>query len=379
MINIPVEPKITEYLHQKAARAAIPLSGTFELTPVCNMNCKMCYVRMSKSQQESIHRLYSGEEWLSLAKEAKDRGMLYLLLTGGEPFLRDDLKDILAGLCQLGLVVSMNSNGTLIDEKVMEWLVKTPPVRINITLYGSSNETYARLCNNPKGFDQVKHAIRLLKEAGIVVKLNCSLTPDNADDLEGIMEFARSEGLVVQATSYMFPPLRKDKSLIGKNNRFSAKDAAYYSAKIERLLNGDERFLERMKNTELLTLNTDNEDCGDIEGEGIRCRAGKCSFWITWDGRMLPCGMLPDQGVNVFEKGFDQSWQEIHRFALDIRLPAKCKSCSLKDQCKACAAMVMTESGNFHDIPQYRCDMAHEYISACKIVEKEILGSQNEE
>ena len=57
MIQIPVEPAITEYLHAKAARARIPLSGSFELTPVCNMSCRMCYVRMTKEQQEAIaHR-----------------------------------------------------------------------------------------------------------------------------------------------------------------------------------------------------------------------------------------------------------------------------------------------------------------------------------
>ena len=57
MIAIPVEPPITEYLHAKAARQGIPLSGTFELTPLCNMNCRMCYVRMSREQQEAIRPL----------------------------------------------------------------------------------------------------------------------------------------------------------------------------------------------------------------------------------------------------------------------------------------------------------------------------------
>ena len=71
MITIPVEPKLTEYLHSKAAWAGIPLNGTFELTPCCNMACKMCYVRMTKQQQEEIAPLRTAKEWLSLAEEAK--------------------------------------------------------------------------------------------------------------------------------------------------------------------------------------------------------------------------------------------------------------------------------------------------------------------
>ena len=54
MNSFPVAPAATEYLFQKATAAGMPLSGTFELTPVCNMDCKMCYVRMSRHDQESI-------------------------------------------------------------------------------------------------------------------------------------------------------------------------------------------------------------------------------------------------------------------------------------------------------------------------------------
>lgn len=377
MVNIPVEPPITEYLHAKAARNRVPLSGTFEVTPVCNMDCRMCYVRMSKQQQESIRPLRTAGEWLALGEKAKKHGLLYLLLTGGEPFSRPDFREILSGLHQMGFIITINSNGTLIDEKVVAWLKKTPPVRINITLYGASDAAYERLCRNPKGFTQVTKAIRLLKEAGITVKLNCSLTPYNADDLEEIIAFSKREQLIIQATSYMFPPLRRDASKVGKNDRFTAEESAYYAAKIESLLNGEEDYLERMKNRNLSLPTDTGEDCADMEGEGVRCRAGKCSFWVTWDGRLLPCGMLPGNGVeDVFKIGFEEAWRRASDFAADIRLPARCKNCELKDQCKACAAMVLTETGNFHTVPEYRCKMAHAYPSACKQVEAEILKAR---
>ena len=52
MIKIPVEPQITEYIYRKATARRIPLGGTFEITPLCNMNCRMCYIRLSKEEQE---------------------------------------------------------------------------------------------------------------------------------------------------------------------------------------------------------------------------------------------------------------------------------------------------------------------------------------
>ena len=380
MITTPVEATMTNYLYTKASRNGMPLSGTFELTPCCNMACKMCYVRKTKEEQEKIAPLCTAKEWLELGKTAREQGMLYLLLTGGEPFLRPDFQEILSGLHRMGLLISINSNGTLIDEETVEWMNETPPVRINITLYGASDETYARLCGNPKGFTQTARAIRLLKEAGIQVKINCSVTPYNVDDLEGIYAFAREEGLLVQATSYMFPPLRRDTSMVGQNDRFSPQEAAYQSACILALDLGEDEFLRRVSRDESLAFPQEiEEDCPEIDGEGdgIRCRAGKCSFWITWDGRMLPCGMFPEGNAqNVFQIGFEKAWKQVHEEALAIRLPAKCSGCTLRDQCKACAAMVMTESGNFHTVPEYRCKMAKAHGAACRQKGQEILDKR---
>lgn len=380
MITTPVEATMTNYLYTKASRNGMPLSGTFELTPCCNMACKMCYVRKTKEEQEKIAPLRTAKEWLELGKTAREQGMLYLLLTGGEPFLHPDFREILSGLHRMGLLISINSNGTLIDEETVEWLKETPPVRINITLYGASDETYARLCGNPKGFTQTARAIRLLKEAGIQVKINCSVTPYNVDDLEGIYAFAREEGLLVQATSYMFPPLRRDTSMVGQNDRFSPQEAAYQSACILALDLGEDEFLRRVSRDESLAFPQEiEEDCPEIDGEGdgIRCRAGKCSFWITWDGRMLPCGMFPEGNAqNVFQIGFEKAWKQVHEEALAIRLPAKCSGCTLRDQCKACAAMVMTESGNFHTVPEYRCKMAKAHGAACRQKGQEILDKR---
>ena len=276
MNGMPVAPALTEYLFQKASAAGIPLSGTFELTPVCNMDCKMCYVRLSRQAQEAIAPLADAQRWLKLGQEAKDAGMLYLLLTGGEPFLHPQFRQILEGLHRMGLLITVNSNGTMIDEATVAWLKGCPPVRINISLYGASDETYDRLCGNPRGFTQVTRAIRLLQAAGIQVKLNCSLTPHNAKDLPEMVKFAKENSLVLQVATYMFPPVRKDETMTGKNHRFSPEDAAYYMAYADYLTLGKDRFLSQEGQLPALT---DPE--ANCEGDGVRCRAGKCSFWIT--------------------------------------------------------------------------------------------------
>ena len=366
-----IEPRLTEYLHMKASRIKTPISGTFELSPLCNMDCKMCYIKMSKEKQESIARLRTKEEWIELAQKAKEKGMLFLLLTGGEPFLVKDFKELYIELHKMGFCISINSNGTMIDEDVIEWLKHYPPMRINMTLYGASDETYGRLCNNPKGFTQVTKAISLLKENNIQVKLNCSVTPYNKDDLKQMMDFAEEHDLVIQATSYMFPPLRKDKTKIGQNNRFNAEDAALYGAYISAYSNGFDRFKDYIESGQLALYDAD-DDCGVVEGDHMRCRAGITSFWMTWEGKMIPCGMIPDKGKDPWEVGFDEAWENAKNIVSDITLPVKCAGCGKKDECRACAAMVYTETGTYDKVPQYRCEMTKNYPEACKKVLKEL-------
>ena len=383
MIQIPIEPKLTEYLHRKASIAKTPLTVCFELTPVCNMACRMCYVRMDKKTQESIAPLRPASEWLKIAEQAKAHGLLYILLSGGEPFTHPEFREILSGLHNQGFIVSINSNGTLIDEKVIEWLKLTPPSRVNLTLYGASDEAYARLCGKKDGFTRASRAIRLLQDAGIAIKINVSVTPYNADDLEGIFAYCKEQGLLISATSYMFPPLRKDETSIGQNDRFSPEEAAYYAAKIESLLNGEDAFLKRAEEGNYAELAASvDEDCSQDcagEGEGLRCRAGKCSGWVTWDGKLLACGMIPDNNaLNVFDVGYMDAWKAVTAKADVIRLPAACRDCDIKDTCKACAAMVYTESGSFHTIPEYRCRMAHAYPGQVLKLANEIKSKREE-
>lgn len=85
-----------------------------------------------------------------------------LLLTGGEPFIRPDFEEIYRRCRELGIIVSINTNGTMLGEKQVELLRKLPPQRVNITLYGASEATY----------ENFAAAAVLLKEP--TVRLQCS-------------------------------------------------------------------------------------------------------------------------------------------------------------------------------------------------------------
>ena len=137
--EIRYETPLTQYLFQKADRQKIPLCGTFELSPLCNFNCRMCYVRKTPLQvKKHPRKMRTLGQWKDLTDQAAEAGMLYLLLTGGEPFLWPDFWELYEYVSQKGLVVSINTNGSMIDRDAVARLKEMPPSIINVTLYGAS-------------------------------------------------------------------------------------------------------------------------------------------------------------------------------------------------------------------------------------------------
>lgn len=361
--EVRIESVISKHLFQKADASNIPISGTFELSPVCNFTCRMCYVRKTPAEVTAHSRpMVSLEQWISIAEQARKEGMLFLLLTGGEPFLWPHFWELYEKLIQMGFVISINTNGSLIDDAVVKKLKALPPSRVNITLYGASDETYESLCMAKGIFSKVDNAIQKLKEAGIPVKLNCSLTPYNAADLEAMNEYAVRNQLVFDVATYMFPPLRRDSSMVGRNERFTSREAAYYHLMRYRLQFGMERytlFLHQIARGMIPPLGLD-ESCMDPLDGKIRCRAGKAAFWITWDGWLTPCGMMPEPKADLYTASFAEAWEDINKQSLNLVLSGVCAKCANRHVCHACAAMALAETGSASGVPQYLCQMAQE-------------------
>lgn len=359
-----METKLARLLHAKGKVLGLPINGTFELTPRCNFNCKMCYVHLSEAEQKQRGRELTADEWLHLGDEAKEAGTVFLLLTGGEATLRPDFPQIYRGLKEKGFIITINSNGLLLQDDYLKLFRDNAPSRINISLYGMSNETYERQCGLPV-FDRILRNIENLREAGIDVKVSMSVTPDNSTDLQAVYDQAKTLGVHMQSTPYMFPPVRLHPEQCGTNFRLSAEEAGALMAEHEFFNSTDEQLQSRMdsiRNNLFLPTESD-EDCEATEGEGVRCRAGITTFWIDWDGKMLPCGQMIEPAADVLELGLAEAWRRTRAAAAQIRLPLACANCEIKNICHPCAAMCYCETGRFDGRPDYVCKMRRRYIA----------------
>lgn len=339
------------------ARQKLPISGSFELTPRCNLNCSMCYVRMTPEEMAPIGRERTTEEWLDMGRQARDAGMVFLLLTGGEPMLRSDFAELYRELTAMGLSISINSNGCLLTKEIRELFSALPPALINITLYGTSRESYGRLCGVPGAYDQVVDSIRWLKSNGITVNLNATVTPWNINDLEGIYAFAQAHQISMRPTVYNFPPVRRSNKDVFQ--RLSAQQAGILAARDMLLQRGPEVVKEMV--AAFGTPEATNPGCGLELGEHLECFAGRSQFWINWDGSMVSCGMLCEPVVHPFDTGFMPAWEELMAKTAAITLCPDCSGCSRKEVCTKCAAVTAAETGRFDGKPQYMCDLTESY------------------
>lgn len=349
---------IRQTLNQKCAYLGIPSSGNFELTPRCNLRCKMCYVRLDPHQMAPLGRERTAAEWLDMGRQAMEQGMVFLLLTGGEPTLRQDFCEIYEGLAQMGLSIAVNTNGTHLTEQIREVFHRLPPSQINITLYGTCREDYGALCGDRNAFDRVVEALDWLRQEGILVHLNTTIVPTNIHKFNEIERFAMERGLELRVTTYCFPPNRRD----GVDfERMPPEQAGELIVQDTLIREGPAAVLAKAQD---LDRPPQPHSCELDVGTPMQCMAGKSQFWINWNGSMSPCAMLTEPAVQPFEDSFLQAWEHLKELCKPIRLCPDCVDCPDRKSCMNCAAVTFAETGRFEGKPEYMCKLNRAYRAA---------------
>lgn len=340
-------------LYQQAAREKIPMSGQFELTPVCNLQCHMCYIHKPEEDKISRQKLLPASFWIKQAQRAKDAGMLVLSLTGGETLLYPEIDELMQQLTNMGLLLSFNTNGTLIDEERVKWFLKYPPTKINISLYGATDETYQKITKAEHGFQKVSDAIERLQEAGLNVYLNAVLVPENIQELPKMHEFAAKRGLHLNTSSYLFLPRGCQKHAPEQFNRLQPEKAAESACFDRIVMYGREEFKQSAAQSAYRLEQLEKQT--EWQPSFHQCRAGQCSFAIDWKGMLHPCVMFQALEVSLAEHTFGEAWQQLVSSVQEISVPAKCMNCRKQDICPACKAAIFQETGNFKTAPEYLC------------------------
>ena len=346
-----------QLLCEKATFLHVPINGILELTPLCSMNCEMCYVRLSPEEQRKKGPLLSLAEWCSIADEMQRSGTLFVLLTGGEPLLYPSFRELYLYLQKMGMYVTVNSNGTLLDENWADFFGRHKPRRINITIYGKDPETYERLCHHRDGYEKAVQAIRLLKERHVDVKLNGSITPLNAEDGPALAALAKQLDVPWKIDTYMYPGSREREQRFQEQARLSAASAA--KVRVLLMQQGHRDFEQVAAN---LLRKAESPQPDQPDSLSVSCRAGRSSFAINWQGMMRPCILVTEPEIAVLQHGFQAAWEQLVDATAKIRLSPVCARCEMRQVCQTCAACAFLETGHFDGTPEYMCQYTRETL-----------------
>jgi SynChlorMet cassette radical SAM/SPASM protein ScmF len=177
--------------------ASYPLEQIyFYSTTRCNANCYHCYQRTTKveSKIQAVQANEVGKEaFLNFVEKAVPLGLRVVKLTGGEPFLRSDLPEIIQGLRNLGIAVTIETNGFFIDKEIAD-LLSDNEVDVAISLDGGCSRSHDTLRGLPGSFAKVVQAIKMLSERGCQMKVVMAVSKLNLNEIEKVLSVITSNG-----------------------------------------------------------------------------------------------------------------------------------------------------------------------------------------
>ena len=344
-------------LENKLLSKGLPTQAVFEITPLCNLSCKMCFVRLDKDKMDSMGKLMTAEQWKSTTEQTADLEVCAILITGGEPFTHPEFIDIYTNIMKLGFRVILFTNAVMLNDKIVETLKKYPPHYLFITIYGSSEETYEKVCGNGKAYNSVINNIKILKDIlkNIPINLRTTVVKDNIHDVIYLKKFAEQLQMKFSFGFGTFKPVRGAECYEIEKIRLSAEEII--NLKKELLVSiKDERGEEKIKIEEekFLRYNGQMLNITD-EVKNLRCGAASVIYVITWDGKMLPCQNFSSPYTLPLDVGVKGAWNELKKIRNTIKTPDRCIRCKHRHYCGTCPAKIQAESGTYIDNVPYEC------------------------
>ena len=340
------------FINRTARTTGTPLHGHFELTPLCNLNCKMCYVHLNEAQLSGKH-LLSAETWIDLMQQAVDAGMTSVNLSGGECLTYPYFDDVFLFLKEKGVEVYVLTNGVLLNEERIAFFKKNCPQMIQISLYGASEDAYEQVTGK-RVFSTVLNNIVSAKNAGLPIKL--AITPNRfmLDSIKDTIQLAKDLDVFYTLTLSLLTP---------RNDTGKSKDEADISLDdyidiftYNRILN------ERVPVPQELVPVEEGREC-ECSSSGVKCGAGRNGFSIHWDGIMHPCSQMDSIFADPVKLGFIPAWELINKEVKSFPRFTKCDNCNYSNVCDFCAAENEKMGSRYYLNPEW-CERTYKMIKS---------------
>ncbi|MEW6544841.1 MAG: radical SAM protein [Nitrospirota bacterium] len=348
----------------------------WETTKRCNLRCAHCRAVPQTCVPENELSLAEGFRLIDAIAEV---GRPILVLTGGEPLLRRDLFDLTAYATWRGLPLALATNGTLVTRETARLIADVPFKRISISLDGPDAEPHDSFRRVPGAFDGAVDGFIHLKELGMSMQVNTTVTAHNRDQLEAIHELVRKLGADAWHLFLLVPvgcglDIAPDAQLTPReyeavlywidelSQSGTMEIRATCAPHIQRVRLQKQVLAGGYAEAEAKAKVEEDEDLKKQlfaqpqpkpDPQTRRgCLAGTGIAFVSHRGEVFPCGYLPVKAGDIRTRSFADVWESAEVFAAlrnADRLAGKCGACEYRIVCGGCRARAYGSTGRYLD------------------------------
>lgn len=314
---------------------------SWNVTRKCNLECTHCYlpaITKREGTDVSSSPEFTTSEALHLIDQiALVNPEVMLILSGGEPLLREDLFELSAYATDKGMMVVAGSNGLLIDDAVARKLKQSGVSGISISLDSIDPDIHDSIRSCAGAWEKAVAAIKHCNNAGLSVQINAVVTKKNYDQLPELIAYSRTLGAKVFSPFFLV--------CTGRGEELTDISPQQYEKVLSLIVESQGRHNDMMIRTRCAPivrriLYDKNPESPLLKMGTGGCLAGRSYCRIAPEGDVTPCPYMPLSTGNVRERDFTDIWKNSDLFN-SLRKPVlkgKCKECTFSLLCGGCRA-----------------------------------------
>ena len=325
----------------------------WETTRRCNLSCVHC--RAAAEDHDYPDELDT-EASFRLLDQIREVGEPIIILTGGEPLMREDIFEIASYGTSIGLRMVMAPNGTMITRENARKMKASGIKRISISLDGSTKESHDTFRGVEGAYEGALNGIALAKEAGLDFQINSVITKTTLDEIPKILALAEDLGAVAHHIFLLVPTGR------GKYITDQEIDAAEYEKTLNWFYDQREKTSLQLKATcaphyyRILRQRAKEEgkkvsfDTHGLDAVTRGCLAGTGFCFISHTGKVQTCGFLDVECGDITTTPFKEVWEDsevFNRLRKVDNYEGKCGACEYTRVCGGCRARAYEATGNY--------------------------------
>jgi len=290
------------------------------------------YRKKSKKQELKTKDIFS------ILDQLKDIGCFYLGFTGGEPFMRKDIMEILWYAKRCGFEVIIYTNGSLIDKRIAKELARLRPNKLDITIPAMTKNAFERISGLSGSYNKVFTTVELLYKNGVNLGFKSCILKDNQSQIQDIQNFAHSKGALHRLDNMLSPRLD------------GSKEPYKYRGSFSSLGSGEQFDFPKCNLTSPTNSNNSTNPTNTKNPINLfKCGAGRSQAAITPFGELKICLQIDHPKYKILDTSLEDAWRRSRDLVASIK-PDKdysCDRCSFQDFCKWCPAQAWLYNGSF--------------------------------